>query len=78
MTTFLYIQFVTLYKSSWLFTTANYQIAQTNLSVIRQKGKSQKGGIKKTKHPKFSKKQTFPIPWYPSPFEDSPFCFITD
>ena len=30
-----------------------------NLSVIRQKGESQNGDEKKTKHAKFSEKQTF-------------------
>ena len=33
-------------------------------SVTRQKGKSQNGGSKKTKHTKFSEKQTFLTPWY--------------
>ena len=33
-----------------------------NTSVIRQKGKSQKGCLKKTKHAKFSEKQTFLTP----------------
>ena len=33
-------------------------------SVIRQKGKSQNGCFKKTKHAKFSEKQTFLTPWY--------------
>ena len=33
-------------------------------SVIRQKGESQNGFFKKTKHVKFSKKQTFLITWY--------------
>ena len=33
-------------------------------SVIRQKGKSQNGCFKKTKHVKFSEKQIFLTPWY--------------
>ena len=33
-------------------------------SVIRQKGESQNGCYKKTKHAKFSEKQTFLTPWY--------------
>ena len=33
-------------------------------SVIRQKGKSQNGCFKKTKHAKFSGKRTFLTPWY--------------
>ena len=33
-------------------------------SVIRQKGESQNGCFKKTKHAKFSEKQTFLTPWY--------------
>ena len=33
-------------------------------SVIRQKGESQNGGNKKSKHAKFSEKQTFLTPWY--------------
>ena len=32
--------------------------------VIRQKGESQNGCFKKTKHAKFSEKQTFLTPWY--------------
>ena len=34
------------------------------LSVIRQKGKSQNGCFKKTKHVKFSTEQTWLTPWY--------------
>ena len=34
------------------------------LSVIRQKGESQNGCFKKTKHAKFSEKRTFLTPWY--------------
>ena len=33
-------------------------------SVIRQKGESQNGGNKKSKHAKFSEKRTFLTPWY--------------
>ena len=33
-------------------------------SVIRQKGESQNGSFKKTKHAKFSEKRTFLTPWY--------------
>ena len=33
-----------------------------SLSVIRQKGESQNGGNKKTKHAKFSEKRTFLTP----------------
>ena len=33
-----------------------------NSSVIRQKDESQNGCYKKTKHAKFSEKQTFPNP----------------
>ena len=33
-----------------------------NSSVIRQKGESQNGCFKKTKHAKFSEKQLFPTP----------------
>ena len=33
-------------------------------SVIRQKGESQNGCFKKTKHAKFSEKRTFLTPWY--------------
>ena len=33
-------------------------------SVIRQKGKSQNGCFKKTKHGKFSEKRAFFTPWY--------------
>ena len=38
----------------------------TNSSVIKQKGESQNGGNKKTKHAKFSEKQTLLTP-LPSP-----------
>ena len=34
-------------------------------SVIRQKGESQNGCFKKTKHAKFSEKRLFLTPWYP-------------
>ena len=34
------------------------------LSVIRQKGESQNGCFKKTKHTKFSENWTFLTPWY--------------
>ena len=44
-------------------------------SVMRQIGKSQNGCFKKTKHAKFSKKQTFLTPWIA---HDSPICLITD
>ena len=33
-------------------------------SVVRQKRKSKNGCFKKTKHAKFSEKQTFVTPWY--------------
>ena len=33
-------------------------------SLVKQKGKSQSGDNKKTKHNKFSKKRTFLTPWY--------------
>ena len=42
-------------------------------SVTMQKGKSQNGCFKKTKHVKFSKKQIFLTPWYAHIF-----CFIID
>ena len=35
-----------------------------NSSIIRQKGEYQTEGNKKTKHAKFSEKQTFLTPWY--------------
>ena len=34
-----------------------------NLSAIRQKGESEKGCYKKTKHAKFSEKRTFLTSW---------------
>ena len=37
-------------------------VVHPNSSVIRQKGKSQNGGNKKTKHAKFSEKRTFLTP----------------
>ena len=39
-------------------------VAVLKSSVIRQKGESQSGCLKKTKHAKFSKKRTFFTPWY--------------
>ena len=36
----------------------------SNLSVMSQKGESQNGCFKKTKHAKFSEKQTFLTSWY--------------
>ena len=33
-------------------------------SVIRQKGESQNGCFKESKHTNFSEKQTFLTPWY--------------
>ena len=75
---------------------SNYNIMTTNKvdsgifdksSVIRQKGESQNGCFKKTKHVEFSEKQAFLTPWYahilaslflPTSFWDSLFCLITD
>ena len=37
---------------------------ENSLSVIRQKGKSQNGCFRKTKHAKFSEIRTFVTPWY--------------
>ena len=42
--------------------TSIWDIEKT--SVIRQKGESQNGCFKKTKHAKFSEKRTFLTPWY--------------
>ena len=39
-------------------------VALINSSVTRKKGQSQNGCYKKTKHAKFSEKQTFLTPWY--------------
>ena len=44
--------------------TTNSLNVKVNSSVIRQKGESQNGCFKKTKHAKFSEKRTFPTPWY--------------
>ena len=44
-------------------------------SVIKQKGESQNGYFKKTKHAKFSGKRTFLAPWYA---HVGAFCLITD
>ena len=41
-----------------------FAILSFSSTVIRQKGKSQNGCFKKTKHAKFSGKQTFLTPWY--------------
>ena len=55
----------------------------SNSSVIRQKGESQNGCFKKTKHAKFSEKRTFLTSSHAHVRErirvlDSPFCLITD
>ena len=61
-------------------------------TVTRQKGESQNGCFKKTKHSNFSQKRTFLPPWYAHvrseiltcfvflkhPLWDSPFCVIID
>ena len=39
-------------------------ILNDTASVIRQNGESQNRCFKKIEHAKFSKKRTFPIPWY--------------
>ena len=39
-------------------------IFSLNSSVIRQKGESESGCFKKTKHAKFSENRTFLTPWY--------------
>ena len=42
------------------FSTPTKKIKVTQIaSVVRQKGESQNGGFKKTKHAKFSEKRTF-------------------
>ena len=52
-------------KLFWVhFAVAGFTIKTSILLVIRQKGKSQNGCFKKTKHTKFSEKQIFPTPWY--------------
>ena len=51
----------------WHWAKTNYQAhwySQIQLPVIRQKGQSQNGCFKKTKHVKFSEKRTFLTPWY--------------
>ena len=50
------------YSASSLHTWAEY--CQYNSSVMRQKGESQNGYLKKTKHAKFFQKQTFLTPLY--------------
>ena len=49
--------------SSLLISTIGCMICYHS-SVIRQKGESQNGCFKKTKHAKYSEKQTFFTPWY--------------
>ena len=47
------------------------------LSVIRQKGESQNGCLKKTKHAKFSEKRTFLTPWYAHiSYHHWSYCFL--
>ena len=47
-------------KENQLYSVSKHNIA----SAIRQKGESQNGCYKKTKHVKFSEKGTFLTPWY--------------
>ena len=42
----------------------NHVIKHANSSVIRQKGESQNGYFKRTKHAKFFEKPLFFTPWY--------------
>ena len=53
-----------------------YQISPLNInsSVIRQKGESQNGSFKKTKHAKFSEKRTFFTPRYAHERRTSHYC----
>ena len=46
--------------------------------INKAKGQSQNGCSEKTKHAKFSEKQTFLTPLNAHRFENSPFCLITD
>ena len=46
------------------FLRAVYLLNYSNLSVIRQKGESQNVCFEKTKHARFSKKETILTPWY--------------
>ena len=66
-----------------------YLLEPYNPSVIMQKGESQNGCFKKTKHVKFSEKRTFLemfvfsenltcFVFLKQPFWDSPFCLIMD
>ena len=75
----------------------NFQLVESRFLkswVRRQKGESQNGCCKKTKHARFSEKRTFLTPdthmyvfvsggkkssfFLKQPFWDSPFCHITD
>ena len=58
-----------MYRKTWVpivEETLQYQMEAENFvdksSVIRQKGESQNGGNKKSKHAKFSEKRTFLTP----------------
>ena len=49
---------------TWNQNTESAKIHFINLSVIKQKGKSENRCFKKTKHAKYSEKRTFLTPWY--------------
>ena len=76
-------------STEWIYRES--EIRAILSSVIRQKGELQNECFKKTKHAKFSEKQTFLTPWYAHvrenlarfvflkhPFWSSSFCLITD
>ena len=54
----------------------NLNKVEIKLSVIRQKGESQNGGHRKTKHTKISEKLTFLTPWDCKVFSN--FLLITE
>ena len=56
--------FVKIIKGRKLLTIFHQNFHQDISSVIRQKGRSQNGCFKKTKHVKFSEKRTFLTRWY--------------
>ena len=52
-------------RRSCVFTVNFASVPHTNSAVVRQKREPQNGGNKKTKHAKFSQKQTFLTPPHP-------------
>ena len=63
------------YESRRFSKNQGISILNSKSSVIRQKGESQNGCFKKTKHTKSSEKRKLFTPWYAH--VSTSFCFIT-